>query len=172
MSKKYLLLDRDGTLIKHVPYLCRIDQVEILPGVIPTLVSAAEMKFRFGIITNQSAIGRGLASREDVNLVNEFIAHELLRLCGVRFDFIYYCPHIPEDKCACRKPETGLIASDLSMGRISISESFMIGDQETDVLFGKNIGVRTILITKRRDLETVADFVLDDFLAVGPLLRL
>lgn len=64
MSKKYLLLDRDGTLIKHVPYLCRIDQVEILPGVIPTLVSAAEMKFRFGIITNQSAIGRGLASRE------------------------------------------------------------------------------------------------------------
>jgi histidinol-phosphate phosphatase family protein len=155
-----------------VPYLCRIDQVEILPGVFPTLASAAEKEFRFGIITNQSVIGRGLATREEVNLVNEFISHEMLRLCGVQFDFIYYCPHIPEDKCACRKPEIGMIASDLSAGRISIRESFMIGDRESDVLFGKNIGVRTILITKEVDLETVADYVVDDFLAIGPLLRL
>jgi D-glycero-D-manno-heptose 1,7-bisphosphate phosphatase len=172
MSKKYLLLDRDGTLIKHVPYLHRVEEVEILPEVVPVLIRALEMNFRFGIVTNQSAIGRGIASSRDVNRVNKFLCNEFFKLCGIRFDFVHYCPHIPEDKCLCRKPNIGMIKKELAIGKISIYESFMIGDQEIDVLFGKNIGVKTILISRQNDLDTQADYVVDDFLAITSILQL
>lgn len=172
MNNKYLLLDRDGTLIKHVPYLYRVDQVEISPGVVPVLKSASESGFRFGMITNQSVIGRGQATRKEVDLVNYFVCIELSRLSGVSFDFVYYCPHIPEDNCLCRKPNTGMIKKDLDAGRISITESFMIGDQESDVSFGRNIGVKTILISNQKVLQTQADYVVPNFLAINSLLRL
>jgi len=134
MSKKYLLLDRDGTLIKHVPYLHRVKEVEILPEVVPVLIRALEMNFRFGIVTNQSVIGRGIASSGDVNRVNEFLCDEFFKLCGISFDFVHYCPHIPEDKCLCRKPNIGMIKIELAIGQISIYESFMIGNPNLSVL--------------------------------------
>jgi len=171
LRNKYLLCDRDGTLIKHVPYLHLIEQVEISPGVIPVLKIASQLNFRFGILSNQSVIGRGFASRKEVDRVNAFVSLELSRLGNIYFDFIYYCPHVPEDKCMCRKPEIGMIQDDLSAGRISISESFMIGDQETDVLFGKNIGVKTVLISETEGIETQADYIVQDFLAIESLLR-
>ena len=124
------------------------------------------------MITNQSVIGRGMATQEEVNNVNQFILTELFKLCGAIFDFVYYCPHTPEDRCLCRKPNIGLIKNELVNGRISTSQSFMIGDQESDILFGKNIGVTTILISNQNDLQTQADYIVSDFSAIKSLIQL
>ena len=61
LRSKYLLSDRDGTLIKHVPFLNQIEHVEICPGVVFLLISASKLNFSFGILTSQTAIGRGIA---------------------------------------------------------------------------------------------------------------
>lgn len=96
----YIIFDRDGTLIKDLPYLNDPEKVDLLPNAIDGLTVLKSLHFRFGIITNQSSIGRGLASWIEVESVNI----KLLQICndfGINFDFLLICPHLPEDKCDC-----------------------------------------------------------------------
>lgn len=145
MSVSYILLDRDGTLIKHIPHLAHPDQVELLPNVIAGLKVMKELGFEFGIITNQSVISRGLATKVEVDEVNARVL-SLLQREGVIISFVKVCPHTPSDLCECRKPlpQLGMIARE-EFG-IDASSSFMIGDADSDIIFGQSIGCQTIQI--------------------------
>ena len=101
--------------------------------------------FRFGIITNQSAINRKIATESEVISVNTKI-REICRDFEVEFDFIFFCPHVPEENCKCRKPNEKLGIKAITDFRINISESFYLGDHDTDVIFGKNLGLNAFKI--------------------------
>ena len=172
---KYIIFDRDGTLIEHVHYLKRIEQVKFVANIDETLQRAKSLGFHFGIISNQSIIERGFATHQEVNEVNQFIVDFLSYEYGIDFDFVRICPHVPSTNCKCRKPEIGLIESFLKKGLIETSESYMVGDQYSDVVFGKNAGLRTVLITSESKIETSfdkPDFCISRFIDLIEILEL
>lgn len=145
-TKKYIILDRDGTIIRLVHHLKDAEQVEIIPGVADALGELKSLGFRFGIISNQSVIGRGKANTFEVEEVNRKITDYFDKL-SIEFDFFLFCPHKPEDECLCRKPKT--LLGEIVMEKFSIdpSKSFMIGDAISDIEFGNRLGLKSILIS-------------------------
>lgn len=161
MLSPYIFLDRDGTLIEHVHHLIDPELVKLKPRLVTGLQLLKEHGFSFGIISNQSVINRGYSSKEIVDQVNERM-QELLRNEGIEFNFIKYCPHRPEELCSCRKPATGLGLQAIGEFKIDVSRSFMIGDMDSDVIFGHAIGLRSIQLIIGEVTESSADFVASD----------
>ena len=166
MATSFILLDRDGTLIKHTQYLIEPNRVEFLPNVVEGLTYMKELGFTFGIITNQSLISRGLGTREEVDSVNARVL-SLLEDKGLTISFVLVCPHAPSDLCDCRKPlpQLGNIARE--QYGIDVSASYMIGDANSDILFGQGIGCRTIQIIESPDHASSADYATIDLLTAA-----
>ena len=169
MKNKYIVLDRDGTLIKHFPYLKDIDMVQILPYVADGLKLLKNLGYSFGIISNQSVIGRGQASEKTVVAINKKIS-EMLGNFGLEINFSYFCPHSPDDNCLCRKPLPKLGFEAIQTFGIDTESSFFIGDSASDMEFGKNIGLKTIKLpgdlSYNAQMETYADHMLDAALII------
>jgi histidinol-phosphate phosphatase family protein len=138
MGIPYVVLDRDGTLIHHVHHLTKTSEVKLFEDVPPALSLLQDEGFRLGIITNQSVIARGLASVEEVDLINQKIILELNQH-GIVIDFVMVCPHMPDDGCACRKPMTALGKRAIVEFDLDPKLSFMVGDQKSDMLFARNM---------------------------------
>ncbi len=140
-----IFLDRDGTLIVDRGYLADPDGVELLPGVGESLARLRQAGFLLVVATNQSGIGRGRFDQAAVAAQHRRL-RELLSAYGVGLAAIEVCPHTPEDGCDCRKPASGLLrraADDLD---IDLAASYMIGDKDSDVLAGAQVGCRTFRI--------------------------
>jgi histidinol-phosphate phosphatase family protein len=157
LSQKFIVLDRDGTLVEHVHYLSDPKLVRFKPDLVSALTALGKEGFAFGIITNQSIIGRALASQEEVGAVNQLIV-DFLQQNGIIISFLYVCPHVPEDYCKCRKPEIGLGLRAMSDFNLSPSLSYMIGDQESDMLFGKNLGCTSIQVQGKALRSYLAEY--------------
>lgn len=169
MFNNYIFLDRDGTLIKYVPYLTSVAQVELLENVVRGLQKFSSLGYKFGIVTNQSVINRGLSSVFEVNKVHSHLV-EILNRGNIDIDFIYFCPHRPDESCMCRKPKIKLGLRALVKFNINPSLSYMIGDTMSDIEFGINLGLNTIQLKSgfpnslranyfARDLLDAADWV-------------
>jgi D-glycero-D-manno-heptose 1,7-bisphosphate phosphatase len=149
-----IFLDRDGVLIENRPdYVRAWSQVVTIPEAIRALSLAAIKKYKLVIVTNQSAVGRGLMMLETAQEINQRLV-QLIQNQGGQIDGIYMCPHKPEDGCSCRKPLPGLLlraARDLSL---DLQRSWMIGDAWTDLQAGEAAGVRgTVLLKTGRGEE-------------------
>lgn len=144
--RKFLFLDRDGTLIKDFPYNCSEKNVHIEEGAAKALFSAKNKGFQLVVVTNQSAIGRGLCTSDQVEIVNSEVKAKFESF-GVVIDSIRYCPHVPEDNCDCRKPKVGMI-SDLIDHDFHRATKIMVGDQDSDMEFGNAIGALSIKYSK------------------------
>ena len=161
MTLKAVFLDRDGVLTRERPdYVKTPEELEILPGIGPALRDLRRRGFRLVIVTNQSVVGRGLATDEGMGRIHEKLQSELMRLdCYV--DAIYYCPHLPEAGCSCRKPEPGLILRAAKELGIDVSSSWMIGDKEIDLEAAKRAGCRGVRVkTNRGDLRQAVSSIL------------
>ena len=143
-----IFLDRDGVLIENrSDYVRDWSQVKIIPEAIHALSFAPIKKYKIVIVTNQSAIGRGLMSLETAQEINRRLIH-LVRDRGGQIDGVYMCPHQPQDGCSCRKPLPGMLlqaANDLSL---DLPRSWMIGDAWSDVQAGRAAGVRGSILIK------------------------
>ncbi len=159
-----IFLDRDGTIIVDKVYLNDPNEVEFIDGVIEGLKKLYLYGFKLVIVTNQSGISRGLVQLENLNLIHKKMVN-VLKSFGIEIYRIYYCPHLPSDNCSCRKPKIGLVEELLD--KIDVNNSFVIGDKDTDVLFGKNLGVKTVLIQQNRELQLSCkpDFISADFIS-------
>jgi len=149
-----IFLDRDGVLIENrSDYVRDWSQVNIIPEAIHALSLAPIKKYKVVIVTNQSAVGRGLILLETAQDINRRLIN-LIREQGGQIDSVYMCPHAPEDSCSCRKPLPGLLlqaAKDLSL---DLRRSWMIGDAWSDVQAGEAAGLRaTILLKTGRGTE-------------------
>ena len=144
-KKRFALLERDGTVIVEKHYLKSVADLEILPHAIAGLRKLADQGFGLILVTNQSGVGRGLVTIAEV----EAIHSELMRRLsahGVHLAGIYYCPHMPDDQCECRKPRTGLARNAAVDFGFDPSESLVIGDKSSDVQFGRNLNAYTVLV--------------------------
>ena len=139
------MLDRDGTLIVHIHHLIEPEKVVLTDGATEGLQKLGQAGYRFGVITNQSVVERGLATREVVDSVNEKVA-QLLMKSGVVLDFVFVCPHISATACTCRKPMTALGEQAILEFEIDVDQSYMGGDRASDIEFGAKLGLKTILI--------------------------
>ena len=149
-----IFLDRDGVLIENrSDYVRDWSQVKIIPEAIRALSLASIKKYKVVIVTNQSAVGRGLILLKTAQEINQRLIN-LIREQGGQIDGAYMCPHKPEDGCSCRKPLPGLLlqaAKDLSL---DLQHSWMIGDAWSDVQAGEAAGMRgTILVKTGRGTE-------------------
>lgn len=176
MDKKYILLDRDGTVIYDKHYLHDPDEVELLPGAIEGLKAMVAMGFGLAILTNQSGVGRGYYDEASVNACNGRMA-ELLKPHGITFDGVYHCPHTPEEDCHCRKPKPGLMEQAVEALGFDPAESFMIGDKEADMGVGRNTGATTILVRTGKGeaheerCKDIADHVVDDLRGAAEIIQ-
>lgn len=147
-----VLLDRDGTLIRDVGHLSRLEQVELLPRVAEAIRLLCERGLKVAVITNQSAVGRGLLTEEELRCVHRELAGRLAA-AGARLDGFFYCPHHPTEAlgsyrlaCDCRKPNVGLARRAAAELKLDLGRSYVVGDQATDMELAERIGARGILI--------------------------
>jgi len=157
LKKAFVIFDRDGTLIEHVHHLTDPDLVQFKPDLQTSLQMLEKAGYRFGIITNQSVVGRGLATISDIQKVNKRII-DFLKPWGIVFDFVYFCPHLPSTGCDCRKPAISLGLKAVAEHQLVPNQSFMIGDQESDVLFGRNLGFTAIQVKGNARESPFADY--------------
>ena len=178
--RTFVVLDRDGTVIVERNHLSDPGQVELLPGAARGLRKMRQMGLGLAIITNQSVIGRGLVNEAQLHQIHERM-RKLLELEGVVLDGLYLCPHLPEDRCGCRKPGTGLLLLASRELGFDPSKCFVVGDKDCDIAMGQRAGATTLLVLtgygeKTRDEnKTLPDFVtrgLDDAATlIGRLVR-
>jgi HAD superfamily hydrolase (TIGR01662 family) len=149
---KYVIFDRDGTLIEHIHYLKDPNLVKLKPGTAAGLQLLLINKYKFGIITNQSIINRKIASEQEVIDTNNKV-RDICSDFKVQFDFIKYCPHTPEEMCKCRKPKIELGEKAILDFNIDVERSFYVGDQEIDVEFAQGLDLNPILINRDKSSE-------------------
>ena len=107
-QRRFVVLDRDGTIIEEREYLSEPEQVKLIPGVAAALRELRQMGFGLVVITNQSGVGRGIFDQAQLERVHQRL-EELFQAEGIHLDGLYVCPHTPDDDCACRKPKLGLL---------------------------------------------------------------
>ncbi|MCS6843195.1 MAG: D-glycero-beta-D-manno-heptose 1,7-bisphosphate 7-phosphatase [Caldilineales bacterium] len=145
-----VFLDRDGVIVvNHTDYVRSWEQVQFLPGALDALRRLAGTPLAVVVVTNQSAVGRGLMSLDQMWAINAGIA-ATVSVQGGRLDRVYACPHRPDEGCACRKPAPGmLLAAAADMG-LDLSRSYLVGDAVSDVEAAMAVGAQPILVLTGR----------------------
>ena len=147
MSRKAVFLDRDGTLNIERSYLSDPAQLELFPGTAAALRRLMDAGFLLFIVTNQSGIGRGYYTLEDMHRVNDRLQTNLAGE-GVRFEKIYYAPEAPDQPSRGRKPSPEFLHDARDEFGVDLAQSFMIGDKIIDVECGRNAGVKQSLLVR------------------------
>lgn len=160
MKKKALFLDRDGVIIKYVPYLSKPEQVEIPENAGFALKKWQDAGYVLTIFTNQSGVARGYFTINDVQKIHKKILAEYAQF-GVNFQEILICPHQPSDNCICRKPSPYLLKKYVQENNINLKKSFFFGDAPSDIECAINAGCQPVLLLTGRGKETV--FNLDKY---------
>jgi rfaE bifunctional protein nucleotidyltransferase chain/domain len=154
-----VLLDRDGTLIRDVPFLGDPSRVELMPGVGEGLAALHGAGFALAVVTNQQGIGIGYLETGQMIAVNQQL-FRLLRPYLAPISKIFYCPHTAAEDCGCRKPKSGLIERALRDFGVPAARTFMVGDSPGDAAAGKAAGCRTVLVG---DAPGACDYRAADF---------
>jgi len=174
--KRFVLLDRDGTIIKERHYLSDPQQVELLAGAAEGLRQMQEMGLGAIAVTNQSGIGRGFFDEKRLWEIHQRML-ELLTAESVFLEDIYFCPHTPADNCSCRKPLSGLVEQAAEKYGFNPQDSFVIGDKPCDIELGQRVGAITFLVRTGYGAEVAAnqtvapDYVVDDLLEAARIIE-
>lgn len=156
--QKAIFLDRDGTINKYVGFLRNIEEFELLDGVSEAIKQINQSAFLTIVVTNQPVIARGEVTEDELTEIHQKM-ETLLGKDGAYIDDLYYCPHHPHKgyegeiealkiDCDCRKPKPGMLLQAAKDHHIDLSNSWMIGDSENDILAGKAAGCKTAYIGK------------------------
>ncbi len=144
-APKTVFLDRDGTINREKHHLSDPADLELLTGVGEALSCLQQAGCQLVVITNQSPIGRGMFDEERLGEIHARLA-EMLAEHGVTIAGWYWCPHLPDAGCECRKPAPGMLNRAASELNVDFSNSWMIGDKVIDGGAGKAVGAKTILL--------------------------
>lgn len=167
VKRRFVVLDRDGTIIEEVSYLSDPKQIALIPGAGKALRDLGAMGFGLVVITNQSAVGRGYFDEAQLTRIHDRFL-EVLRAEEITLDGLYFCPHTPQDQCFCRKPRTGLIQKASEDLNFDLSGSIVIGDKLSDIEMGCRVGALTMLVRTgygaqvASEQKVAADYIVDD----------
>lgn len=167
-------MDRDGTLIKEASYLRSVEQISPLDSAFEAVRKLNQRDLIAIVVTNQSAVARGLLTEEELGRIHDFV-REMFDRQGAHISAFYSCPHLPGAKsvqygrgCACRKPEPGLLlqaARDLS---VDLRKSFMMGDSGRDIEAGHRAGCRSVLVKTGYGAAVAADLEVESRRLTAP----
>lgn len=147
---KLVLLDRDGVInYDSEQYIKSPDEWRPVPGSIDAIRRLHEAGFQVVVVSNQSGVGRGLYSEDDLAAIHARMTAGIAA-GGGELAGIYYCPHHPDDGCGCRKPRTGLLDRIARDFNVSLAGVAMIGDKESDCVAAARVGARPILVGSAR----------------------
>lgn len=164
--KPAIFLDRDNTLTRDEGYSYKVEDFQWMEGADEALRLFHQARLPVFIITNQSGIGRGYFTEQQMHLFNDHLCQQA-KLAGGLISDIAFCPHHPKAideamrHCHCRKPEIGMLTSIASKWQIDLKRSVMIGDRDSDVMAGKQAGCHSYLYDINTSLADLAQRVLD-----------
>ena len=163
MKAPVVILDRDGTVVVDRNYLGDPLGLEFMPGAVAGLRKLHAMGSKLVIITNQSGIGRGILTLEQVERVNAGLSM-MMDTIGAPLTATYFCPHAPDGKCDCRKPSPGLLLQAAKEHHFDPATCVVIGDKGSDIELGKRVGAFTILVEGEHAIAKSAqpDVVVND----------
>ncbi len=173
MAKRAAFLDRDGTVNIDPGYIGNPDDMELFPHVGEAIKKLKDNGFLVFIVSNQSGIGRGYFTVDDLGKVHERFLSLLSEsgasnFTGEIIDKIYYCPHKPDEGCSCRKPAAGLIDRACKDFDIDLENSFVIGDRNKDLEMAENAGIKSVLVKtgygekESGDLTAPCNYIAED----------
>jgi D-glycero-D-manno-heptose 1,7-bisphosphate phosphatase len=145
MKRRFVLLDRDGTIVEERDYLSDPKDLRLLPGAAAALRELQRLGLGLVVITNQSGVGRGYFDESRLQSIHRRLL-ELLAAEGIQLDGVYFCPHTPDDDCSCRKPKTGLAGKAAVDLGFDLHTSFVIGDKASDIEMGRSCGATTVRV--------------------------
>lgn len=144
--RQAVFIDRDGVInYNRDTYVKSWDEFCFIPGVLSALKCLATSPYAIVVVSNQSAVGRGLMNLQTLECINAEMRRRIQEQGG-RIDRIYYCPHIPEDNCDCRKPRPGMLIKAASELGIDLRGSWMVGDAASDVEAAVNAGCQPLFV--------------------------
>jgi D-glycero-D-manno-heptose 1,7-bisphosphate phosphatase len=161
---KAIFLDRDGVInevmSERVKFVNKKEDIYLLDGVADAIANFRQNGYKVFIVTNQGGVGLGFLKKHVLDEIHESML-SLLKEANAEaiIDEIAVCTHKPKAECTCRKPLPGMILTLATKHKIDLTESFMIGDMESDIECGLAAAVKTVLITKDGSTETKADYV-------------
>lgn len=171
---KFVILDRDGVLNHNAPaehtYIHRLKDFKIFDYVPSCIKRLNDYGYSVVVITNQSAIAKGILKREDLKKMHELLLKKAER-GGGKISRIYFCPHNTEDHCSCRKPKSGMLLRAARDFDFKLNESFYVGDAYEDVILAKRNKCRMIFILsnrgrwqikKKEEWEYAPDYIVQD----------
>ena len=141
-ARPAVFIDRDGTLIEEVNFLSRVNDLRVFPFTAEALELFKKTGFLVIVITNQSGIGRRIFDEAAVHEIHG----EIERLLPGAVDAFFFCPHLPDEGCRCRKPKLGLIEDACERFDIDLSSSWFIGDKKIDIETGRNARLKTAMV--------------------------
>ena len=175
MPIKTIFIDRDGVINKEKNYLYKIEDFEFINGDFKACLHLNKLDYKIIIATNQSGISRGYYSIKDFERLNTWMLREFKKNHVDILD-VFYCPHIPSEKCKCRKPKPGMLISAKNKYDISMKNSWMIGDSERDVTAASLAGItNTILVSSGHKIEggnSQAKFLLNSIKDIKDVINL
>ena len=161
-SKKFsfLFLDRDGVINKRLPgqYVKHMEDFSFMPGVLDAFPKLASKTERIIIVTNQQGVGKELMSYEELDMVHAHMTAKIEK-AGGRIDAIFSCTELAEDKNNCRKPSPAMgMWAKRKFPEIDFRRALMVGDSASDILFGQNLGMHTVLMEgKEEDKDALSN---------------
>ena len=162
-ERKVLFLDRDGVINEKAPkaqYVNSWSEFKFLSGSINAIKNFSDNNFEIYIITNQAGIQRGKTSLRSLDKIHENLTKKFSEE-NIKIHGIYFCPHGWDEGCWCRKPKPGMLFQASYDHCINLTESFMIGDDERDVLAGENANCKkSFLFTSSQSLSDIADKIM------------
>ena len=158
MTRRFVLVDRDGTLNVQETgqYVLSPSDMELLPGAAEGLRVLQDAGLGLIVVSNQAPVARGWIDEAELDRINARLL-DLLDAEGVRIDGIYCCPHDAPDACDCRKPATGLLTRAAADQGFALTDAFVIGDKGSDIEAGRRVGATTILVLTGEGRDTVVE---------------
>jgi len=183
MTKGAVFLDRDGTINEEMGYINHPDRFIVFPFVAESIKIFNGLGLKVVIVTNQSGIARGYFEESLVRELHDRLQKKMISE-GAHIDAIYYCPHHPNEgqgkyrlKCNCRKPKPGMILKAIEDHDIDLKNSYMIGDRYKDILFARNLNIKSGFVLTgygrgeytfdKDDWEFEPDFIGENLLEVA-----
>lgn len=157
--RKAVLVDRDDTLCPDVPYCKDPSKVRVFPGVPEAVRRLNNAGYLVIMVTNQSGIGRGYLTVEDLKAVNDELFSQIAR-GGGRIDDVFFCPHRPDEGCGCRKPKTGLGEQAIAKYDLDPGLCWVVGDKDTDMQFGQALGMHVFQVSEEVSFADAVETIL------------